>query len=719
MAASLAGNDPAARDGVRGRIDKGRTGGLAGFSLSAFGILMLAWVALAVGGIAVTYKVLAIADRGAIDSAIVGSRATADAIRQKVYRLLDTVETLQRLASLRAYHVRNADSTGRSLAEDTITEFVARNRYGMIQLAIIQPDGMLGWSTVPGWQPVNLSDREHFRAHAGDQLDGLFVSVPLLGRASNRWSIQFTRALRDENGEFRGVVVISVDPAWLEDEISRSLSNPSDVAVLLRQPGAIILVHVPPVAGRVGTTSPAEARIQDVLQGRSATPTFFLTIREFNFAITVADIAPDRLALAYGVNVTTILEDRAIIRRTAWTMLGLVLLMILLMMLAFTSWGARNREKEKVQAVDGAISPLPIAVYRAILAPDGASEILYASPNLGRIVGYAALPEDDAHRWDWRARSGPVGRQRIKEFLTDLRTRGSAETEYRLQSADDQARLIRETANVLCDLPGGAMEVSGYVTDVSEIRRVERLAADATKLATLGEMAAGVAHELNQPLTTALLAAENANYDLDENNPDAARRRLARIVESIARTTSITENLCRFARGEGQEPPTAVDVASALRGALLLTGGALRAERVELRQDLPPDLPFALARPIELEQVLVNLFVNARDAFLSRPPEERRIEVAARADNEAVVITIRDNAGGIPPHAIGRIFEPFFTTKEPGKGTGLGLPICRRMIEEVGGTITVASGDGDTIFTIWLPVSSAGVSGQSVARLEE
>ncbi len=579
---------------------------------------------------------------------------------------------------------------------------------------------MLGWSSVPGWQPMDLSDREHFRAHADGRTDGMFVSVPLRGarlepmeRAAHMCPARRGGPLQRRRRRFGG-------PGWLERQLSVSVRNPADVAMLLRLPGTIVLARMPPEPGWIGTPAPVAAQIQDILQGRSAGQSFTATMLPdpSTFVTTVHDIVPGSLALAYGVNVTAVVAGRTVIRQTAFLVLSLVLLLVLLAMISLASVGERNAERAKVRAVDRTIRQLPIAVYRAALTPDGTFEILYASSNLERIMGSAAPRGDAARPRGWHSCIYPDGRGRIEDFIAKLRSQGSAEIEYLIDAADGPARLIHENARVLRELPDGALEVSAYLTDVSELRGIERMAVDAAKLATLGEMAAGVAHELNQPLTTALLAAENADSDLAENNPEAARRRLGRIVESIARTTAITENLCRFARGEGRSRRWRWMSHRRSGARCSLAGSALRAEQVELTQDLPPDLPLALARPIQLEQVFVNLFVNARDAFLSRPAEGRRIDVAARGDGAAVAITVRDNAGGIPPEILERIFEPFFTTKGPGKGTGLGLAISRRIVKEVGGSIAATSADGGTLFTIRIPLHGAEAGSRAIAHME-
>ena len=666
------------------------------------------------------YRVLAVADQTAIDAARAEARASASAMRQKTLRLLDAVEAVHRLAILRSYHVRSGDASALLLTEDAIRQYIARNGFGIIQLAIIRPDGVLDWSSVSDWQPVDLSDREHFRAHADGQAVGLFVSVPVLGRATNRWSVQFTHALRNDDGSFAGVAVVSVDPGWIEGELDVSLREPSDVAALTRLPGEIVLARVPAAPGRVGRPSVIAPQIRASLEGDLAERSFMVSVPQdpATYATTVYEIVPRVLALHYAVNVTAVLEGRQMLRQVVWFTLGLVLLLVLLMMITVTSVSERNAERAKIRAVDETISRLPIAVYRSMLSPLGTSRLLYCSSNLARITGSADASRDLVLPRDWHTDIGRLSRQRLDTFIGDLRRQGWAEIEYPIATADGAARLIQESAWVLHEQPDGTLEVSGYLSDVSEIRGIERMATDAAKLASLGEMAAGVAHEMNQPLTTALLAAENADYDLTANKPDAVRRRLARIIESITRTTAITENLCRFARGEAQDPPTAVDVASALSGALLLTGSALRAEQVELKQDLSSNLPFVLARPIQLEQVFVNLFLNARDAFLTRPAEGRRIAISAGSDAHAVTITVRDNAGGIPAEVLGRIFEPFFTTKGLGKGTGLGLAISRRIIEEVGGSIAVANVDDGAVFTIRIPLSCAGLGRHAEARAE-
>ena len=681
-------------------------------------LLMAAWAILAAGSFFLADRVLRDGDRAALAAAHAEARAAAEGMRQKAYRLIDAIESVHRLAALRQYHVDEESQAAAQRTEDAIIEFASTNRFGVIQSAVIGPDGILAWSSVPGWQPVDLADREHFRVHAEGSYGGMFVSVPLLGRASGQWSVQFTRALRHANGTFAGVSVVSVNPAALQSEIESSLRDNADMASLLRLPDAIVLARVPPNPSLLGVPSLVARQIRETLERQSADRSFIARFpqTQSTYSGMLYYILPHALVLEYSVNVTAVGDQRAAIRWMVWLTLCLALLVILLAMVSLVFVGERNLERSRNNAVDQAICQLPIAVYRAVVSPSGIFRTIYSSPNLGRVIGTQASDKGAPTGIDWHAGIDPADRRRLRAFLNDLRSKRSAEVEYRTTADDGRLRIIRERASVLNHLPGGEMEVSGYLTDLTTQREIERKASDSVKLATLGEMAAGVAHEMNQPLTTALLAAENAQYDLDQNDHNAAKQRLKRIIDSVTRTTGITESLCRFVRGEEQEQPAAVDVATALQGALLLVGSALRAERVELKQTLPENLPPVVARPIELEQVFVNLLVNARDAFCTRPADGRRIDISARRGEHAVAITVQDNAGGIPDAALDRLFDPFFTTKEPGKGTGLGLAICRRMVEELGGTIVAANAHGGARFTIELPVSDAGRGEQVSAR---
>ena len=219
-------------------------------------------------------------------------------------------------------------------------------------------------------------------------------------------------------------------------------------------------------------------------------------------------------------------------------------------------------------------------------------------------------------------------------------------------------------------------------------------------------MATSVAHELNQPLNIIRMAAENSRRKMSKENVavEYLTDKLQRIEEQTARAAAIIDHMRMFGR-EATEDPALIDPRNVVTNALDLMGEQLRLAGIEVVTELAEDCPPVLGHAIQMEQVLLNLLTNARDAMAERDGESK-ITLRIFADDQGVHITSEDTGGGIPEDALPRIFEPFYTTKEMGKGTGLGLSVGYGIVRDMDGTITAENiGDGAR-FTITLPLVS-------------
>jgi C4-dicarboxylate-specific signal transduction histidine kinase len=238
-----------------------------------------------------------------------------------------------------------------------------------------------------------------------------------------------------------------------------------------------------------------------------------------------------------------------------------------------------------------------------------------------------------------------------------------------------------------------------------ELREKQEQLVQAGKLATLGELTTGIAHELNNPLNNIGLFIGNA-IDLIEFNaldasPERIQRELLSAMQQVRKATEIITHLRTFGRAASVSYQP-VMVARVIVSAISLIQEQLRLRQIEVHCELPDESVVVTGSAIQLEQVFLNLLTNARDAISERP--DKRIAVTCTAGEELVEIRVRDTGPGIPQGVEKRIFDPFFTTKEVGAGTGLGLSITYSIIQEHQGTISLEHHNGEgALFLIQLP----------------
>jgi signal transduction histidine kinase len=281
--------------------------------------------------------------------------------------------------------------------------------------------------------------------------------------------------------------------------------------------------------------------------------------------------------------------------------------------------------------------------------------------------------------------------------LFDLRpTRVFSGREMNMASAiANQAAIALENARLYRDLE----------RSLSDLRRTQSQLVQSARLSALGELAAAVAHQINNPLTTVLGDAEILAEDLPPDHPNYES--VQAILRAGRRAREVVSRLLTMARHD--DDLTLLSVNQTIEEALLLTGPLITRQAIALDVALAEDLPPVAGVPAQLEDVWLSLLTNARDAI----PQGREGRIAIRSclsvDESAVLVLVEDNGTGISPEHQEKVFTQFFTTKPRGKGTGLGLYICHHIVTQHGGGIEITSQPGKgTCVKIWLPVAEGG-----------
>ena len=581
-----------------------------------------------------------------------------------------------------------------------------------VQISMADRDGRAIWTNLGPLDPtINISDREHFQVQKNSTDDTLFISRPLIGRQSNKWSIQFVRKLLAPDGSFDGIAVVSLDPNYLS-RFYQSISIGNGTIILAKTDGTL-LARAPSSASLIGRQLPGGS--QNRLLKVSASGSFVAVsdIDQVERIVSFRRLAGYPLVVAVGLAADDVFAAYEQNKRL-YVAAGIVLSAGIIVAGAVMQRQRRllldSRETLAVTlenmsqgiAMIRADGTVPVINRRAI-------DLLGLPPELttGRIMFKDVV--------EWQVATGEFGDEASLDptLARMLRENGPPFRDYAYERTRPNGTVLEVRSQTL---PGGGVvctytDITGRKSSEAALAEAQARAAHAERMQALGQLAGGIAHDFNNILQAVQGAA--SLIDRRATGGDDGTRRFARmILEATGRGASITRRLLSFARrgelrAETVEPKALLHD---LRDVLSHTLGSPISVTVDIADSLPP----VLADKGQLETALVNLATNARDAMPNggtlRFVAATEVVVAAAAHpadlrpGRYVRLTISDDGTGMDRTMLARASEPFFTTKPIGQGTGLGLPMVKGFTEQSGGGMTIESAPGrGTVVTLWLP----------------
>lgn len=599
--------------------------------------------------------------------------------------------------------------------------FVERNGWAQADLlnllSVIGPDGWLSqaWPAPPGAAaPVNLADRAHFRIHIDNPGYGLYISQPVLGRVSRKWSIQLSRRLQKPDGAFAGVVVASLNPDYFSN-FYRALKLDEGTAVLVVGDDQIVRFSHQNEWVQMGERFQPSTVIADPqrLYAQQKLPGYPLTVylsvqRSAVFATSQARV---QTMVLYSLMVSIALCA------------GLLVLRQLIHRLQHALQASRVNEERLGLALSSS--------GQGLFDVDLPSGRMVVNRAYARMLGYEPHTFQASYR-QWIDLLHPDDRGRI-ELLLDQYLSGAMsafETEYRLRGAQGDWRRVQANARIVerqadgkpLRLVGTHLDITDRTRAEVELRRLnstlearvreevnknrdkDHLMIQQSRLASMGEMIGNIAHQWRQPLNALSLTLANLRdaQKYGDLTPDYLHEQVA-FGEDIIRTMSTTiDDFRSFYRSQRERQPFALS--QAVNKAVSIVQSAYQQHDIELAVRVLTDAQ-VLGVENEYTQVLLNLLGNAREILIERSIPGARVCLTVDANEAYAWVIVADNALGIAPDVLPKIFDPYFTTRP--KGTGIGLYMSKMIVENnMGGRIDVVNTPEGAEFRITTPVAS-------------
>lgn len=563
----------------------------------------------------------------------------------------------------------------------------------------------------------NIADREAFRMAL--EPGALPLSATSVGRLSGKPRFYLARKILSAQEELLGVIAVGLEADFFAEFYRRIVLGADGWLGLFRIDGTLLATSLS--GQKLGQRFDSSVPHRMIAAGQSGMAV--LSTGPFSFhagdgasqIIVAQKVEGFPAYVAVAVGESTFLEAwrerNLVIAGIAFALTGLTVIVGLQIFGLFDRVAMATRIDAE-RRVLAAIVDTPAALTAVV---DAGGKVLHANGAFRGMLGCGPgdLVED--------ALSRPVvkGAEGVRAFMRSNSPVGEAMLE--LVRPLEQPRHLRFSMSRQ-SLPGSGRCVIMVGQDDTVRYRAERAIALSGKLVTLGEITTGIAHELSQPLNVIRMAAQNALAEAaparaagvhDEELPspamtdrefrDFAAAKLSRVVAQVDRAAGIISRMRIFSRST-RDGPQRFDLRDACRDAAILVAQPFRAAGIEIVERLGEEPLMTVGHQSLIEQVLVNLLANARDALSDALHKDRKVEISARrTETGRLVIRVADNGPGVPEAARDRIFEPFYTTKPEGQGTGLGLAVAYGIVRDAGGSLALRPEGPGAAFEIDLP----------------
>lgn len=291
-------------------------------------------------------------------------------------------------------------------------------------------------------------------------------------------------------------------------------------------------------------------------------------------------------------------------------------------------------------------------------------------------------------------------KKQIREIINNTMTDGlSQNVEINFRKVDFSIFLGEASATLIQGENGVPLSILVVVRDISQRKRIQASQIHADRMASLGQMAAGMAHEINQPLNIISMVVDKVVFEVNKNKTidvEMLTEKSNKIFENLTRVRNIIDHIRVFSRSNVDYIPVPFDINLSIKNAVSMLSEQFKQLDIELIIQLDELIPYLMGNTYRFEQVIINLLNNAKDAIIEKKSDEQdfnnfKISIRTFTKQDNLIIEIIDNGIGIKEEDINSIFLPFFSTKEEGHGTGLGLSICYQIIKDMGGVFNVTS----------------------------